>query len=429
MRRIFPIVVLSLLALGLPAGAQAAPEPATACREDCTAAEANDGAVAAGLEPVNVILYAHIDGLFGWGSLNTQMPGLEEEMGDEGFGYTMPTMTTNTDICGPLPTTCMDMRFSHNEMTLTVGGPTFVAEDGTWSPTWHQDLGAVPELTGDALRLFWYMSADATPTGEGVGAVADLKLSARLESGWPFDDARLVAESPASSAFTATPIVTLPTGRSVYELSVDLEPVSNAAQQIDKGEHLSLSVKWDQVKVANVAEFVQRDWRVHAGPRFLPRLIVPLYEPVKVVSQDASPYDGKLYFRWSVLPALGDYDVRDESVRMEIVSAPAGARPAIDHINLKRSLNCGASDPIKSSWSLSYREEPLPDGNYVLRASILNGQGTYVASSLFQFNVTGGVPDGAPVFTGEASVPGPGLPILLGIVVLCVAGLRRRGAI
>ena len=428
----FLAIAFLLAAILVPSAASAqGTAPASGCRRDCDPLEANDQTIRGAGDPVEVFLYARLDDVLNDGVLSTHPP-LPEESIPGGIGrMVMPTVTTDTGLCVEGTQACADMRYGTNRVTLAFTPYPVRVEEGALRSPYADRLGRDLELGTEGPRLFWYMSAQNYASDEAkadVGVLAGLEVRARLVTGL-FSDPVTIAESSPVETLARPVMFSVPGQRTVYEFEVPLTQ-KRPGHPIPKEGAFQLEIEWSQLRAGNLADATQSDWRVHVGPEFKPRLVMTVYEPNKVVNQTTQHFADKYYMRWSVFPAFGDNDVDEASLRLDTIRAPPGAQFAFDHLINKRGTGCFEEPkPIVAVWALDYRNATLPDGVYVVRASILNVQGTYLTTSDFEFKVVGGVPDGRVTFTGEASVPGVGFPTmgaLVGLVGFVVS--RRRAA-
>lgn len=429
MRPVVPILVAVLAVVATPVASAQNAVPVERCERECDPRAANDGVKGPG-HPVEVFFYAHLDELWTRGFLNVQPPTPDESI-PAGIGETtLPTLATDTGVCIEGTSTCTDLSFKNNQVTLEfTPGPAYRTDEG-WRAIRGRGLGYDIELTQESPRLYWYMSAQnavVDKTRQYGGVAPALDVHAKLVQG-TFGDGVTISESVPTPTLSRPTLVTTPGSRNVYEFEVPLH-YTTYGLRIPQEEAFRLEVRWSQVKVGHVVEATQQDWRVHVGPEYQPRLVLPMYDPAQVVNETLTHFGGRYYVQWKVQAALGHYDVDEATLRIDTVGAPNGARFELDHLMLRRPIDChGEHKPVTATWELDYRNATLPDGSYTLRASVLNLQGTYRVSSDFTFDVVGGVPEGVPVFPGEASVPGLGIPSLATLIGLAAFAVSRRRA-
>lgn len=445
--------VVMLLALASVPTAASEPLQVEECSRECDPASVNEGRMKTGKEPVNLLLYGHFRNHLDQAPLNTQKPDPNFEV-DLNVGFLMPVIDTNSDACVPPQGTCADFHFKHNQFTM-FSSPGFVEylTDGSWYTHQEPGLAADAKLVGDEIRLYWYMSAHAVSgmnsnSGLGataaVGAMPQVGVYARMETGrFAFRGETIAASADFDENAVGSPeranMVTVPGQPDVYEFQVKMRILKDAIPNSHLANGFIVYVNPYQVKTEaeEGTQFAQPDWRLRTGPRYPPRLVVPVEEPMKTVASSLTIFDQRLFLRWSFVSAMGSYDMKDASLALAVTGTGQVEPKAVDFINLKRSVDHdGHFKPVNATWAIDYVNFPLADGEYELTASIPNMQGTYLLTEKFAFNIVGGKPDvfeigkrPAAPRTSETSGPigdSPAPGVILFLVAVAVAGTLLR---
>ncbi len=454
-RLLVPWVTCALfvgLALLVPSGASA-PVAVEKCSVECDPQVANDNQVRTGKDPTNVILYGHFQNILDMAPLNAQLPHPDREP-DINNGFLMPTIDTNTGQCVQ-GQTCADFHFKNNQFTM-FSSPGFVEylSDGSWYTHQEPGLAGDAKLVGEEIRLYWYMSAhslNGQNSGSGTGASAPVGVMpqvgvyARMETGrFPFHG-EIIAESadfdehgPLSPE--RADMVTVPGQNDVYEFQIKMKIHKETIPSSHLANGFIVYINPYQVKTEKQegVQFAQPEWRLRTGANFPPRLIVPIEETMSTVASSLTIFDDRLFVRWSLLSVMGSYDMRDNSLKLD-VTGPSNVDPkAIDFIILRRGLDHDAHfKPVNATWAIDYVNFPMVDGGYEVTMSILNHQGTYQLVHKLPFKVVDGKPDvyqiggpgapGAPKPVKPAGdSPDIGLLAILGVLGAVGSMVRRR---
>lgn len=458
MRILQAVFVLTLAALVMAPPMAVAQAPTQQAVEKCTQQcaphdpDVNGPGMKKKGDIVKVILYSHWEDILNMAPLNTQAPDAQREP-DHNQGFLMPVLDTNTG-------TQADVHFKNN-VFLMYSSPGLVEylQEG-WRT--HQE----PGLAGDAVigekefPLYWYMSSHAVPnqkSTDGAGATAKVGVMpqvgvyARMETGRFAFRGTLIAESDdydknGIESARRTTMITTPNGPDVYEFKVMLNvkpPGIIPSAESANGFIVYINpyqIKTDQ---QNGFQIAQEEWRVRTGPKFPPRLVVPIQDTMQTKASSLSIFEDRLFVRWSFISVWGSYDMKDISLKLEPTGQGKVDPKAIDFIILKRSVDHdGHFKPVNATWAIDYLTYPLPDGDYELTASIPNLQETFMLEQKFTFKVVNGVPDvprigGARLGSGGSAgsaksaddTPGfevVGLAAALAVAVL--VALRRRKA-
>jgi hypothetical protein len=447
-------VTMFVVAAFTPAAA-AEPIAVDRCSRECDPQAINDNEVKTGKDPVNIILYGHFQNMLDNAPLNTQPPDPNFEP-DLNGGFSLQTIDTNTDVCAPGTQTCADFHFKNNQFTMfSSPGLVEFLSDGGWRTHQEPGLAGDAKIVGPEMRLYWYLSAHALPgmnSGSGAGATAkagampQVGVYARMETGrFEFHGEKIAESADFDANSVGSPeranMVTLPNQPDVYEFQVKMNVLKDTIPNSHLANGFIVYVNPYQVKTdpQEGVQFAQADWRLRTGPLFMPRVIIPMEEPMRTLGSALSIFDERMFVRWSFISAMGSYDMRDSQLKLD-VTGPAAVDPkAVDFIILKRSVDHdGHFKPVNATWAIDYLNFPMADGDYELTASIPNLQGTYLLVHKFPFKVVNGKPDvyeiGAPGSAPGAvketqpggDSPGLGVAALLATIVGVAVVARRR---
>jgi uncharacterized protein (TIGR03382 family) len=361
--RAAPLLLAGLaLALVAPAPAAAQAIPVDACERQCRPTDADVNPAPVGDGPVHVILYAHVFDFIGWSPMTTQRPE-EVRAPPRQYAALMPTVVApplvNFDS-GPVrlsPNLHAVGPAGYEGATVTFNGPQAV------------------ELSSNAFPLYLYLSAEAAPNGLEAGAGA-----ARVEV-----RARWLASTPAGTevlASGATPpllIHRVPGGPLLTEVRVDLTAAQPRLPDCGSGQrlHCRIEVSLHQVE-ADPARFVQREWRLHAGPSHPWRLILPVSRPMWTENLQTSHQKGAIFVEWNIRNPLGAYDVDATSVRMEVVDGGETLWQGPPILVDTWPRHHADAPPARVLWILP--SDLLGRHERELRFHAVNAQGTFVLS-------------------------------------------------
>jgi hypothetical protein len=452
-------IVLTLLVAGVflvPTTMAQAPGEAyrvTNCKpENCDPLAANGGQVQTGDAVVKTILYGHFEDILQSAPLNTQAPHPEKEV-DQNKGFLMPTIDTNT-ACEQC-----NLHFKNNqfEMFSSPGLVEYTAEG--WRIHQEPGLAETVQIAGDTMHLYWYLSAHNVPnapTGQpaGFGTVASIGVYARMETGRFSGYGELIAEgdtgtgygSPQPSTDPNTYPITMynaPGEDAVYEFEVPMRVINPTIPSAASSQGYVVTVVPYQVKQGEEAEFTQAEWRVRTGAKFPPRIVVDVANPMVTKHTLVHTYDDQLFFRWSFVSPWGSYDLDPASLEIQVDGPKQLTGADIEFIKLKHSIDHdGHFKPVNASWRYPYVANPLPPGEYTVKASVHSLQHTYLLEWSETFTVDergvpqvdsignlGGSGGGGAGAKGGAGGDSPGFEVLALVAAVAVGALliRRRG--
>lgn len=444
-------IFLALAALA-PAGASE-PIAVEKCSRECDPQAVNGNTVKTGKEPTNLILYGHFQNILDMAPLNTQQPDSMREPDLQG-SFLMPTIDTNTGVCQQQ--SCADFHFKNNQFTMfSSPGLVEYLTDGSWRTHQEPGLAGDAKLVGEEIRLYWYLSAHSLSgqnSGSGTGSTArvgvmpQVGVYARMETGrFPYrgeaiaESADFDTNGPGSTE--RANMVTLPSQPDVYEFQVKMRILKDVIPNSHLANGFIVYVNPYQVKTEaqEGVQFAQPDWRLRTGPNFPPRLVVPVEDTMSTVASSLTIFDERLFVRWSLLSVMGSYDLRDSELKIDITGPGKVDPKAIDFIILKYGKDHDAHfKPVNATWAIDYVNFPLADGDYELKLSIPNLQGTYLLVHTMPFKVVNGKPDvyeiganapgaAAPKATQpDGQAPSVGLLAIVGAVAATMVLLRRR---
>ncbi|MBI2077653.1 MAG: hypothetical protein HYT80_04670 [Euryarchaeota archaeon] len=398
-----------------------AQEPVDQCSRQCDphGTDVNGpGTKAAG--NVNVIMYAHYEDILQPAPLNTVPPEPGHETDLRGR-FIMPILVTKTGA-GCQVGQCLDVRFDNNKFQWSFCPGTIEFTAKGWRTLCHaRQLGAPLELGAASIPVYFYLSANTVPIDDGsaprAGVMPNVGLYARLFQG-AREKPLIVAEAAPPQAAGSTTLVVVPGRPSVYELRADMRVVRPTIDEetANDGRGFTVEVLPYQVHTT-VAEFAQADWRVHTGPKFPPRMILPLVEPLSVEKQTVEREGPTLHYAVTALDALGSYDLDASTARLRVSGERELPESAIELVHVRRSTDHdGASRPVTFYYDVVPER---PSGNLSFEFRVRNGQGTFelVATTTFEF----------ARLEGANVLPSWGLLVVVGALA-CVAFLRPRVA-
>jgi hypothetical protein len=356
------------------------------CSRDCLPHDINDDNRTN--VPINVVLYAHIFDALQRAPLNVIPPDLGREP-DVNAGFMTPTLKVEKEV----------LWFDNNGFTL-FHMPTFTKFEGDGL---NQDgpLAYPLKVGADGGRLFWYLSPHAVPQSNSsataigsLGAMPLVTVKVRVETGRHPGYGTLIASGSSS-----TPAVLgLPASDYVYEFEVPLEFV---LKEIPPDEGFVVHVSWSQYG-ENGAQVAQSDWRIRSGPRFAPRLILSVENPLMLSEVNSIYRAGTHYLVTDITSLFGAYDLNPFSLNMSFHSGPMDtAKPT----PIYYFPNSKVPHTIRVVWAIPTGEADRPSliaGTYLFDLRVSNLWGTYemreqVPLDIFQFTTAKRSADGAPV--------------------------------
>ncbi len=392
--------LLLMVVLIVPAaGAESPAGGVNRCQEWCTPQDANEGAgLKHGKEPVNVILYPHFDGIQR-APLNTVEPA--DNAFDQNRGSVSPSVF--------LPGKVVQFRAERFVWWSTPGEVRYL-EDGRAIPE-HTEHGLADEvkIAGEKLTLFFYVSAHAVPGQSArdlnnveAGVLPGLGLFAQVETGRHSFNSKstVIAQGDTDDPGSRVHVVSLPNeDENVFEYKLELAVQNKIIPYIHdelKGGYVVTIIPY-QLRGENWEyEATQADWRVRTGHAFLPRLVIPVEEPMRTVYSWMNVLNEKLYFRWTLVADVGSYDLNPDSIQLEVMGPQGKVDPKIVTFNYLRDWGTNHDlhfVPANQTWGIDYRKVPLADGDYVATGVAHNRQHTYELTQEWTFTVRNGVPD------------------------------------
>lgn len=393
-----------------------AQNPIASCARNCDPASANgDKIPKRGTEPVKMILYGHFEDILNRAPLNTQPPHKTLET-DLNAGFMMPVLDTNFDpVAGHDP----NFHFKNNEFIMFSSPGLVEYLDGGQGWRTHQEPGLASDaiLNGDKIHLYWYMSSHVLPGQNSyqdpgrqakVGVMPQVGIYARMETGrFPFGKgAEIIAKSADHSnpgAGTKINLITDPSkAEDVYEFEVEMTLAPSKRIPADHTKNgFIVYINPYQIQNGEASkgtQVAQEEWRIRTGPRFPPRVVLEVVEPMITIQSSLSTFDGKLFVRWSFKSVWGSYDMRDGELLvpgfqgLHFMKGKVDPK-SVDHVITKRSVDHdGHFKPVNATWAIDYTNYRMEDGDYEIHVSIPNLQGSYVLEETFAFTVSKGVP-------------------------------------
>jgi hypothetical protein len=222
------------------------------------------------------------------------------------------------------------------------------------------------------LVLYWYVSADAAASVQvtKVGAVPRAALDVHLTDA----DGGTLARTQAGP----TMLLSRPGADNVYEYRVPLALGASGASQIDGA--FKLGVRLLQEDAAD-ADAQTSGWLIHWGPKWLPRLIVPLERPLVTEETNVWVHSEAIFVRWTVSSAFGWSDVAGQAATARLVDADGVVLPTASTEFFGSRESYAAADQrevVNLTWRVdpaALRAHPPP---FRVEASVENLQGTYV---------------------------------------------------
>lgn len=360
-----PFLAAALLLLALAPGAWAQPAPmenhVTHCTRECRPQDVNDADLRNA--PTRVVLYAHPRDLLQRAPLTTLPPSASEP--DVNGGFLLPSLKLAEDV----------VYFDNNEFILE-HTPAPAPEGGASIRGLAYDL----RLSGDAVTLYWYLSPSVVPGKNSTtmplgapGALPQVVVAARLNTGRFPGRGTLIAEGSAEAPI----IVSAPGQDLVYEFKVRM-PLRS--RDIPATAGFSVGVTWYQAGDGE-RQVMQGEWRLRSGPRFAPRLILDVEEPVRILGSTALQRYGFFFVAVTVAPLFGAYDLSPTGLRLNW-SGPDGQRPAPRHV----FTIMDGSRPVNATllWSLEGDARHPPSGALRFAFSARNLQETYETTGVVE---------------------------------------------
>ncbi len=421
----FLVLVLVVLAFaGLPS--VEAQQPVDRCTHQCepTSIDVNPNApVSSG--PINVILYGHLQHAIGWGTMNLVPPNPDYE-NDLNSGSTMPGIDTSTGFCPPdLP--CADFHFQNGifRMEFCPGAIQFISAD-EWFMGCHASRSPLPLEVTAPPTVYFYLSADAAPSNTaesppiGAGVLPNVRIRASLLE-WGTETRATIAEGWSEPGV----LMSVPGREQVYEFRADLQSLAvDGRLALGKGgvqpKRLELEIEIQQITATDPdIRVAQRDWRIHTGPDFPPRVILQVDGPLVQHRLMTTTFQGVSYARYSIQSAFGSYEFDVDQVEAKIVTGNKVSVPddALEFLVMKRSLDHdGMLLPVNFTWRVHPEHFPDEGTDYSVVVSSTNLQGTYRVTDAAKLEIHD--------FDGVASIPN--VPLFVSLLVLGVVFHFRR---
>ncbi|HEX9816024.1 MAG TPA: hypothetical protein VGB18_03500 [Candidatus Thermoplasmatota archaeon] len=373
------------------------------CSHDCLPYDVNDEDTSN--VPVNVVLYAHILDALQRAPLNVIPPDLGKEP-DINRGFPTPTLKVAEDV----------LWFNNNGFVM-YHMPTFMRYEGQGL---NQDgpLAYQMNLSKEGAKLFWYMSPHAVPQSNStaspvgsIGAMPMVTVSATIETGRHPGYGELIAHGS-----TSTPaMIGAPTTDYAYEFEV---PLTVVLDKVPPEEGFVVHVTWQQLGTEE-SQIAQSDWRIRTGPRFAPRVILPVENPMRLSEVTTIYRSGTHYLVTDITSLFGAYDLNPFSLNMTFRDGPmaAGKPQPIYYFP-----NSRVPHTVRIVWALPPESPDVPGlkaGTYDFKLAASNLWGTYAMNATVPLDIL-------QFSSAKSKTPGPELPLLLvGIAMLAIV-LRRR---
>lgn len=399
-------LIWTLALLLAPTTAAQPPAPAghvLYCSKECLPPDVNDADPQN--TPVNVILYAHILDALQRAPLNLIPPDLEREP-DANDGFMMPTVKVKEDV----------LWFDHNAVILFFM-PTPMKVEGL-----NQDgpLAYNMSLSKQGAKLYWYLSPYAVPENNSgssplgsVGAMPMVTVTATVETGRHPGYGDVIARGSAS-----TPILVGAPGTDyAYEFEVPLEVL---LEDVPGEDGFVVYVTWHQYSSENL-EFTQNDWRVRSGARFVPRLILPVENPIRLSESSYIYRSGTHYLVTDITPLFGAYDLNPFALNMTFKGGPMDAgkpQPIYYFPNSKSNI----PHTIRIVWALPQAtpgDANLRAGTYDFELAVSNLWGTYTLRDTTQLDIL-------QFSSAKTQTPGPDAALVVLAIAALAVLLRRR---
>ncbi|HEX9816009.1 MAG TPA: hypothetical protein VGB18_03425 [Candidatus Thermoplasmatota archaeon] len=415
--RLLSAILSFVLLAGLFVPIAASQEPVDSCSRQCAPqdTDVNDPPIRSE-GPVNVVLYAHMENILSSAPLNVFPPDPEHEP-DLNQGFLMPSVAAPD--C-PTGGACWQLKTNRFNFDFCPGGIEFM--DRGWFLQCHSRATGIPLALHTApIRVYVYVSAHAVPQqrpseSATVGVIPMLNVDARIV------DRQLLAADATPLAVSTTGgtrvnVVSLPIDDPVYEIHVDLQPVSLEwpAQTFERIRQVQIDLT--QVEVVDGGA-TQSEWRWHTGARYPPRVVLPIANPIDL-RVEYTLREGALYVRGQAHSPLGGYDVNHTSFAIKQIGGPPLPPPRVTKLDyVEPAHHDERADPVEIIWA--YNLTSAAGAAYHFEVSVENQQGTYRAVNTTDYAL--------PAFEGEAV---PTLAFAMVLATLSVAAFaastRRRG--
>lgn len=394
---------LALLLVPTTAAQSMPPGHVLYCSKECLPFDVNDEDNSN--VPVNVVLYAHILDALQRAPLNVIPPDFGNEP-DANDGFMTPTVKVAEDV----------LWFNNNGFTM-FHMPSQMRYQGDGL---NQDgpLAYTMNLSKEGAKMFWYLSPHVIPESNStlspigsVGVMPMVTVTATIETGRHPGYGELIARGSSS-----TPImVGLPTTDYAYEFEIPLTVVQD---RVPPEEGFVVYVSWHQYG-DDESQVAQNDWRIRSGPRFVPRVILPVENPLRLTESTSIYRAGTHYLVTDITSLFGAYDLNPFSLNMTFNDGPmaAGKPQPIYYFP-----NSRVPHTVRIVWALppeSPENPGLKAGTYEFNLAASNLWGTYVLNATVPLDIL-------QFTSAKSKTPGPELPLLLvGLAALAVV-LRRR---
>lgn len=350
---------LAVLVVAAPAASAQPPGHVLYCSRECLPEQVNDDDPLN--TPVNVVLYAHIFDVLQRAPLNAVPPDPGRE-GDVNSGFLTPTLKVREDLV-----------YLDNNWFTMFHLPRFLSFTDNSA---NQDGPlAYPLRLSNAspAKVYWYLSPHAVPQGNStaspvgsVGAMPTLTVYARMETGRHPGYGKLIAEGETSTAA----IVGVPGSDYAYEFEV---PLTIRMPVVPPEEGFVVSINWYQYENGE-EQFSQGDWRIRSGPRFAPRVILPVENPMEVTEVTTVYRTGTHYIITGLSPVFGAYDIDPFSLNMTFKKGPTAiGNPA----PLFYFFNDHKPTTVRVVWSVPGQPRDFRAGTYEFEVKVSNLWHTY----------------------------------------------------
>jgi hypothetical protein len=389
-----------------------------------------------------VVLYAHVLELGGSIPLGVQRPpecAADLASGMTGTPGVEPHWTYSRRAARPAPMLVSEQELcpSGNFAPFDLHWPFGIGRAVRISPV-HPLVG-IWTLSADTLE-FRPAALDAEPS---FGAMPCVTVRMVLETGRFAQEGRVVAAGRTTKTIVCTPDFLAPVDLPVDDLCPGSSGVVRAeeatefrvdlgrvADVLDPEEGFLLRIEWYQWDGGDPDapdNVVQRDWNVRTGPKYLPRLILPVEDAILIENVTVRMSREETWIGVAFASPWGNHDVDRTNARLEIYDAD-DKLVLRDREPLLYFVQCNDCEHRAEniSFRLDEHAAKLAPGDYTLKIMAPNWQHTAVAEWRALLRVT---PDGVSILDEEGSLlfhletvhavtaPAP----VLGFVVLVVA--------
>ncbi|HEX2022562.1 MAG TPA: hypothetical protein VHH36_07600, partial [Candidatus Thermoplasmatota archaeon] len=205
--------------------------------------------------------------------------------------------------------------------------------------------------------------------------------------------------------------------------------------RIPGNDSYNVKVEWFNAE-ANGERVTQRDWILHTGERFPNRVEVGVLNPLALYAVRPTPVgDDLLTIHATLNSPFGNYDVDASTLEIQVDGPTRPTKlsgPLVTQRNFEHNAHYA---PVEATWSWPFREDGAQPGDYTVRVTAKNLQGSATVTKTASFTIPEagravGRSDAGDVILASgpetaAQTPLPaGLLLAAGVVAALV--LRRR---